>query len=190
MGITNTVLVVAATMRELADQLPCPTLCCGVGPVDAAAHVAATLAVRRPSALLHVGIAGARRARGIPSASLVIGTAARYADLRVPQWLAPSEVLPDAWLLDCVTRALPDALRLPIATVGRVGASVGCDVESMEGFAVLRAAALVGVPAIEVRAISNEIEETDRSRWQFDDAFAAITAVTPRLVEAIAACAR
>jgi nucleoside phosphorylase len=60
----------------------------------------------------------------------------------------------------------------------------------MEGFAVLRAAQLAGVPAIEVRAISNEIEETDRGRWHFDHAFAAITAATPRLVEAIAACVR
>ena len=37
----------------------------------------------------------------------------------------------------------------------------------MEGFGVLRAAQLAGVPAIEVRAISNEIEEVDRgSRLQ------------------------
>ena len=57
----------------------------------------------------------------------------------------------------------------------------------MEGFAVLRAAALAGVPAIEVRAISNAIEEPDRSRWAFEEAFAAITAATPALVVAIAA---
>ena len=31
---------------------------------------------------------------------------------------------------------------------------------------MLRAAALAGVPAVEVRAISNEIGEPDRSRWQ------------------------
>jgi nucleoside phosphorylase len=58
----------------------------------------------------------------------------------------------------------------------------------MEGFAVLRAAQLAGVPAIEVRAISNEIEEEDRARWQFDAAFAAITAATPRLVAEVARC--
>lgn len=182
------ILVVAATPAELAPTLACATLVCGVGPVDAAVRVASVLADHRPRAILHVGIAGARRASGLGPATLVIGTAARYSDLRVPMKFAPSEALPDARLLDCVTRALPDALRLPIATVGRVGASVGCDVEGMEGFAVLRAAELAGVPAIEVRAISNEIEESDRSRWHFDHAFSAITAITPRLVEAIAAC--
>ena len=56
----------------------------------------------------------------------------------------------------------------------------------MEGFAVLRAAQLAGVPAIEVRVISNEIEETDRARWHFDAAFAAVAAATPRLVEEVA----
>ncbi|WKW11448.1 hypothetical protein Strain138_000699 [Pseudogemmatithrix spongiicola] len=184
------ILVVAATPAELAPNLSCATLVCGVGPVDAAAHVAAVLADHRPRAILHVGIAGARRASGIGPAALVIGTAARYTDLRVPAKFAPSEVLPDAQLLACVSQALPDALRLPIATVARVGGSVGCDVEAMEGFAVLRAAQLAGVPAIEVRAVSNEIEETDRSRWHFDHAFSTLAAMTPRLVEAIAACAR
>lgn len=183
------VLVVAATADELADGLPCPTLLCGVGPVDAAVRVAAALADLRPAAM-HVGIAGARRASGIGPAQLVIGEVARYTDLRVPAQFAPHELVPDARLLGAARRTLPDALTRPIATVARVGASVGTDVEAMEGFAVLRAAQLAGVPAIEVRAISNEIEETDRSRWHFDHAFAAITAATPRLVEAIAACVR
>ncbi len=188
MAAAHEVLVVAATARELAADLPCPTLLCGVGPVDAAVRVAAVLADHRPAAILHVGIAGARQASGIGPATVVIGTAARYSDLRVPAAFAPAEVLPDAQLLACVMRALPDALRLPIATVGRVGASVDGDVEAMEGFAVLRAAELAGVPAIEVRVISNEIEEQDRARWYFEHAFATVHAITPRLVEAIAQC--
>jgi len=61
-------------------------------------------------------------------------------------------------------------------------------VEAMEGFAILRAAQQAGIPAIEVRAIANDIEETDRTRWHFDAAFAAITAATPALVRELAAC--
>jgi len=53
---------------------------------------------------------------------------------------------------------------------------------------VLRAAAHAGIPAIEVRAISNQIEEADRVRWRFNDAFAAIIAATPALVTEVAAC--
>jgi futalosine hydrolase len=58
-------------------------------------------------------------------------------------------------------------------------------VEAMEGFGVLRAAQLAGVPAIEVRVVSNVIEEPDRRLWRFDDAFAAVASITPRLVAAI-----
>jgi nucleoside phosphorylase len=52
----------------------------------------------------------------------------------------------------------------------------------MEGFAVLRAAELAGVPALEVRAVSNEIDEPDRGRWRFDDALAALATALPRLL--------
>ncbi len=188
------ILVVAATARELAADLPCATLLCGVGPVEAAARTAAAIAQQRPKAVLHVGIAGARRSASIAASSLVIGSSARYCDLALVSDLAPREVQADAALLAAAQRALPNALVMPIATSARVGGgvggSLGCDVEAMEGFAVLRAAHLAGVPALELRAISNEVEETDRARWHFDAAFAAITAVTPRVLEEIAACVR
>lgn len=184
------ILVVAATARELAADLPCATLLCGVGPVEAAAHTAAAIAAHRPKAVLHVGIAGARRAAGIAPGSIVIGSTARYSDLELVSDLAPIEIHPDAELLAAAQWALPTALLMPIGTTARVGGSVGCDVEAMEGFAVLRAAQLAKVPALELRAISNEVEETDRARWHFDAAFAAITRVTPRVLQEIAACLR
>jgi nucleoside phosphorylase len=55
----------------------------------------------------------------------------------------------------------------------------------MEGFGVLRAAALAGVPAVELRAVSNAVEEGDRARWRIDDALAALREATPRLLEAL-----
>ena len=57
----------------------------------------------------------------------------------------------------------------------------------MEGFAVLRAAALAGVPAIEVRAVSNEIGEPDRSRWLVAEALEALGQALPGLVDSITA---
>ena len=56
------------------------------------------------------------------------------------------------------------------------------DVEAMEGFAVLRACELAGVPAVEARIVSNEIDEPDRALWRFDDAFAALAESLPKLV--------
>ncbi len=185
-------LVVAATARELAPADGWLTLECGVGPVDAAARAAAAIAELRPAAVLHVGIAGARASEALAPASLVIGLDARYADLGVgPEW-APGIVSANDAMLAAAQRALPAARVMSIGTSGSIGGTRtgfgNCMVEAMEGFAVLRAAQIAGIPAIEVRAISNEIEEADRARWHFTAAFAAITAATPVLVDAL--CAR
>jgi nucleoside phosphorylase len=56
----------------------------------------------------------------------------------------------------------------------------------MEGFAVLRACALAGVPAVEVRAVSNEVGERDRTRWEIPTALASLDAALPRLLAAAA----
>lgn len=180
------ILVVAATARELTPADGWQVHQCGVGPVDAAASTAAAIGRYAPAAILHVGIAGARRARGFAPATLVIGSASRYCDLGVSERWAPSTLDASPALLAALGRALPDAPTLVIGTSGRVGGTADCDVEAMEGFAVLRAAGLAGIPAIEVRAIANDIEEPDRARWHFDAAFDAITAATPALVAAIA----
>jgi futalosine hydrolase len=179
------ILVVAATARELAAPGDWLTLQCGVGPVDAAAATAAGIAALRPKALVHVGIAGARRACGLLPGTFVIGSEARYCDLDVPAEWAPRSVAASPVLLAALQRLLPDSPILPIGTSARVGGTTGCDVEAMEGFGVLRAAQLAGVPAVEVRAIANAVEESDRAHWHFDEAFEAITSLTPRLVAAL-----
>jgi futalosine hydrolase len=184
------ILVVAATARELAPPAGWATLCCGVGPVDAAAATAAAIAGDPPAALLHVGIAGARRSACVEPCAVIIGTESRYCDLSVPAEWAPSLLHAPPHLLGAARAAIPDALLLAIGTSARVGGTTGCDVEAMEGFGVLRAAARAGVPALEVRVISNVVEEQDRALWRFDDAFAAIAAITPRLVAALQEASR
>ena len=97
---------------------------------------------------------------------------------------------PDRRLVDAVLSALPDARTLPIHTSAAVGGA--CDtvsqaplVEAMEGFGVLRAAELAGVPAVEVRVISNEIGEADRARWEIRRALEVLGTTIPRLVAAL-----
>jgi futalosine hydrolase len=176
------ILVVAATARELAPADGWRTLVCGVGPVEAAAATASEIARERPSLILHVGIAGGRAQGAFAPATLVIGSESRYCDLGVPPEWAPTTVVAPASLVAAGQRALPSAIVRPIGTSARVGGTSGCDVEAMEGFGVLRAAQRAGVPALEVRAISNHIEEPDRARWHFDAAFAAVIAATRALV--------
>lgn len=174
-------LVVAATPGELVGAVGVETLVCGVGPVDAAARTAAALAERRPDALLLVGIAGAH---GFDGPSLVIGDEAVYSDADDERWIT-LRLRPDPSLLEAARRALPEARVTPIGTSARVGGSTGCDVEAMEGYAVLRAAELAGVPAVEVRALANEISEDDRAKWRFGDARAVLADALSRLVAAL-----
>jgi futalosine hydrolase len=167
-------LVVAATQQELEGV---DGIVCGIGPVDAAAATARALADRRPRAVLHVGLAGAH---GFDEPELVIGSEALYCDTDsrlVRDWVAP-----DPSLLAAARAALPRARVCAIGTSARVGGTSGCDVEAMEGFAVLRACELAGVPAVEVRAVSNEISEPDRARWRFADGLALLRDTLPRLV--------
>ena len=176
------ILLVAATEAELCGR---GGLVCGVGPVEAAAATAHALAARVVDAVLHVGIAGARRDSGIAIGSLVVGMEAFYEDLITTRRLAPDVVSADPALVAAASTALTvDAVR--IGTTARVGGGDSCPVEAMEGFAVLRAAELAGVPAVEVRAISNHVED-ERADWRLDDALAALAQALPELVAVITA---
>jgi futalosine hydrolase len=159
------VLLVAATERELARVRGWTTFVCGVGPIEAAARTARMLAEREPHAVLHVGIAGARNLEPL---SVVIGSEAVYADISA-QIQVVDRVAPDAALFDRIRRSLPDAHVASISTSAAVGGRA--EVEAMEGFGVLRACELAGVPAVELRVISNTIGESDRSKWRFEEAF-------------------
>jgi nucleoside phosphorylase len=166
------VLVVAATRLELEPLAAAETLCCGIGPVEAALATARALERDPPGALLHVGIAGAR---SLAPPALVLGSEAVYCDLldsgsglalRVRQ-------PPDAGLLERARRLLPGVHVLPIATSARLGGGAAFEVEAMEGYAVLRAAAEAEVPAIELRAVSNGFGDPPAS-WRVGEALEAL----------------
>jgi futalosine hydrolase len=178
------ILVVAATERELACIEGAAVLLCGIGPVEAGIATAASLAVRPPDGVLHVGLAGARGFTGVEA---VIGDEAVYSDAAASGTLVPSREHPDGGLLAAARRALPAARVLPITTTARVGGSSGVEIEAMEGFAVLRACRLAGVPAVEVRVVVNEVDEPDRTRWRFDDGLALLREIAPRLLEELGA---
>ena len=179
----NEILIVAAWKPELCGRAG---LVCGVGPIEAAVATATALAAKRPCAVLHLGIAGAHRASGLEPPRLVIGSAAIYEDLHLTTGLSPRETNPDGRLLMAAREALPDAVLLPIGTTGRVGGGSECPVEAMEGFAVLRAAELAGVPAVEVRAVSNLVEDA-RGDWRIEEALAALGQALPGLIASITA---
>lgn len=170
-------LIIAATERELVGY---DGVVCGIGPVDAAAATARVIAERKPTAVLHVGLAGKR---GFVAPELVLGSEALYCD--TDSKLVTAVARPDDELLAVARGALPAAIVCPIGTSARVNGTSGCSVEGMEGFAVLRACERAGVPAVELRVTANEISEPDRSRWRFDEALALLAESLPPLVEAL-----
>jgi hypothetical protein len=115
----------------------------------------------------------------------VIGSEAIYCDADDAAWIELH--LPgDPRLVEAAVKALPGACVGAIGTTARVGGSTGCEVEAMEGYAVLRAAALAGVPAIEVRVLANAVGERDRTLWRLDEAKNALAAALPALVAELA----
>jgi futalosine hydrolase len=176
------ILLIAATEEELCGE---PGLVCGIGPVEAAVATARTLALEKPNRIVHVGVAGAK---GITPGRLVIGNQAVYCDL-VAGVPVMQHVLPDAALLAATEAALPLAVSLPIGTTATVdgpcSAQAGIRVEGMEGFGVLRACELAGVAGVEVRAISNEMGEGDRARWQIARGIETLKDTIPKLLAAL-----
>jgi nucleoside phosphorylase len=156
-------------------------LVCGIGPVEAAVATARALAEQQFDAVLQIGIAGAAI---LPTGSLVLGSEAIYCDMTEPKaGRLPKirRIEADAGLLALAQRALPEAHVIPIGTTARVGGG-SCEVEAMEGFAVLRAAAEAGVPALEVRSISNLVADA-RADWRIEDALEALRGALPPLFE-------
>ncbi|MDG4862637.1 futalosine hydrolase, partial [Streptomyces sp. T-3] len=58
----------------------------------------------------------------------------------------------------------------------------GALAEAMEGFGVAEAAAVHGLPVLEIRAISNPVGPRDRAAWRIGDALAALTEAFGKLV--------
>src|SRR5207248_1756776 len=78
------------------------------------------LALRKPGAVVHAGIAGSRT---LEPPSLVLGSEAVYCDVFNPASALPrvERARPDTALLERARIALPEAHVLPIATCGKVG---------------------------------------------------------------------
>ena len=160
------------------------TLCCGVGPVEAAAATARALAQRRPEGVLQIGIAGAR---DLEPGTLVLGSEAIYCDLVDSARSFPrvERAAPDPTLLDDCPLARypkPSCSRSP-----RVPASgAGMSAAMSRRWRALPSSALpsaAGVPALELRAVSNRFD-ADRGDWRIDDAIEALAGAVKALLEA------
>jgi futalosine hydrolase len=173
----------------------------GVGPVEAAIATSRALAGGRYDAVVNAGIAGVFRGSGRVGDAVLVGEE-RLAGLGLEDDSALT--LPDgARLCDrvsassellegCTRLALPVVRGLTVATVttsdataARLVARYEPDVETMEGFAVLRAAQAARVPALEVRGISNYVGDRSKSEWNFSAGRGALLAVLGDVLDCV-----
>jgi futalosine hydrolase len=178
------ILVTCAVGKELAFLRPQPhveLLVTGVGPVEAASAVSRALAQSPYDLVISAGIAGAFEGVAELGEGVVVIDEMLELDLEtgVPISLPDGASVinranSDLTLVDRLVELGFRAVRgvtVPRVTATDVSAArlaaFGVGVETMEGFAVLRAAEIAGVPAVEVRGISNIVCDRKNSRWDF-----------------------
>ncbi|HEX3463284.1 MAG TPA: futalosine hydrolase [Candidatus Elarobacter sp.] len=200
------ILVVCAVAQELAALTPredVDVLATGVGPVEAGLATARALAENRYDAVINAGIAGGFRER-CSVGDAVVCAREDYAELGLEDGTAFP--LPGGLELVRYAESDPGLLRpflgglIPVIVGRGVTSAIvtsttsralvlahrfRADVESMEGFAVLRAAQLAGVPAVEIRGVSNLVGERASNEWNFRAGAEAAVATTEALLDVL-----
>ncbi|GAA3399990.1 futalosine hydrolase [Paenibacillus hodogayensis] len=198
-----------ALLRGLRGDSRFEVALAGVGPAAAAANTAALLAAAPYDLVVSAGIAGGFAGQAAVG-ELVVASDIVAADLGAETAEGFSSVDELGFGSARVTvdgplaRRLADALSqaglpvrsgsvLTVSTVtgtaesaARLAARVpNAAAEAMEGFGVATAAALHGLPALEIRAVSNAVGPRDRSSWKIREALELLEAAGPILVEVL-----
>lgn len=189
------VCAVAVEREAVLAALPTATvLTSGVGPAAAAAATAHALAGgHRPRGVISAGIAGgyAGSAIGVTvvadpmvAADLGVQTDDSFLDVEALGF-GNSTFCPPGQVVAEVARRSGAAVGTVLTLSSATGtASRAADLarrytplaEAMEGTGVATAAAQIGLPVLELRAISNPVGHRDLSRWDLPRALAALTA--------------
>ncbi|MEW6593771.1 MAG: futalosine hydrolase [Thermodesulfobacteriota bacterium] len=184
---------------------------CGIGPVEAAVRLGTFLALRpgKYGLILHCGVAGAYVGGGAELLDICLAEREVLGDLGIegngrvlplPGNLAvPIEVMLDEALRRQAAAVLAGrgivcrtgtfvTVSTATATAAR-GAGLrerfGALCENMEGAAVARVCRELALPCLEVRVVSNLVEDRDTSRWRLADACRRNAEATAMLAEAL-----
>ncbi|HEY1428297.1 MAG TPA: futalosine hydrolase [Candidatus Tumulicola sp.] len=197
------VLLTCAVERELSwwiDRPNVAVLVSGVGPVEAALAVANALHAGAFDLVVDAGIAGGLAESASIGEGVVVSRDAFELALEDgrPLALPPGSSVVDRVESDPVLVAALQAngfaavrgvtvshVTSTEATARRLAGS-GAQVESMEGFAVLRACALAGVPAVQIRGISNRVGDRERAGWNFQAGLDGLARIATVLFDYIA----
>jgi futalosine hydrolase len=182
------------------------TVIAGVGRVNAAAATTLAIIAHGPfDCVLSVGLAGALPGGNLHVGDIIAADYCVYAEegIQTPDGFQNMAQL--GWPLGDFTgndvpcdpglvRRLRDITPIGrIATVAtcsgtdalaiEIAARTQCAAEAMEGAAVVHAARLLNVPAIEIRVISNTTGERDSQVWDREQALATLAEAMPAVLE-------
>lgn len=177
----------------------------GVGKTAAAMRTTRLLLAGRPAWLLLIGVCGAYEGSGLAVGSLCVVGEDVLADEGVAlaggAFLGLGELGLGAvgpFVADAArTRAIAAALAAPVVRGATVSSCSGEDglaralarrsgaqVETMEGAAVLQVCQELGVPAVQLRCVSNRTGERARAGWDLRGAVARLHAAVRALARA------
>lgn len=182
----------SSVLRARTDPERVELLCTGVGPVNAAHALTLAIVGSRPRSIVVCGIGGAYPDSGLAIGDVACAESECYGDLGATspggfldmRALGFPLVAGPPPIYDVIPLQLfPAARRVRFVTMssctgidaaGRaVAARTGGAVENMEGAAIAQVAAIHGIPAGEVRGISNIVTDRDTAAWRIKDAAAA-----------------
>jgi len=179
----------SSVLRRLANPAQVVLLQMGVGPVNAAHAVTLAITRSRPAAIIVCGIGGAYPESGLAVGDVVCADSECYGDLGAtsPHGFLDMQALgfpivegPPPIYNVLPMQVFPSARRARFVTMSTctgtdaaaraVAARTGGAVENMEGAAVAHVAAIHGIPAGELRGISNIVTDRDTATWRIKEA--------------------
>jgi futalosine hydrolase len=198
------------TIQGQLGGVSCRLAFTGMGAVNAASALTYQLERQRPNLVLQFGIAGAYAPSGLNIGMVACATEEIYGDVGVltPDGWHPADLIGiplvsgdpprfNRFPLDpvCVRNAaqLCGAETGPFLTLSQCTGvqsladelyeRFGAVCENMEGAAAAHVCALYDVPFLEIRGISNMVENRDRSRWNIPQAVSAVQKAVLTLAE-------
>jgi futalosine hydrolase len=180
----------------------------GVGRTNAAVTTAITIERHGPfAAVISAGLAGALPGSDLRIGDMLAADCCVYAEegIDTPTGFQDmgelgfslgdfegNAVPCDAGLVHAVSDVVPIHSIATVATCSgtdaaaeRIAARTGCRAEAMEGAAVVHTARMLGVPAIEIRVISNSTGHRDRQGWDRPQALAVLGKAMPGILDRI-----
>jgi futalosine hydrolase len=179
----------------LSHQIDVDVLITGIGPVSATYQLTTAILTKKPTFVIQAGIAGSFNYSDEETGKVVLVKYDAFGDVGMEEkqkfttvfdaGFAGKNHFPytDGWLIN--PHALLNNSLLPVVksvTINKVSDSAVqkkqlidtffADIETMEGAALHYVCLQQNVPFLQIRSISNEVGERDKSKWKIKEAIA------------------